>query len=1036
MSLEENLKEQYAESKRIINDAQRDGQLVLFVGAGASVASGMPLWGDAIRTIARHLGIKDVSSDDYLRIPQYYYNSREKKEYTQLMQEIFLYRKFLSAKAVHNMIIKFNTQTIVTTNYDNLIEQAAENNSEMIRVISKDADLPYRRGGRELVKMHGDFENDNFVLKEDDYLRYSRNFKLIENYIKSMIGTKVVLFIGYGFNDPDVKHIFSWAKDILHGDFQPAYLINVDDDYNLNVDKYYKNFGINVLYSPVQLGDDNEKLDKTTRLERMLSWLLDRKGSQSKLEELYDKLRIFRDFNYSYESRIESAFRRLGYRYDRGYLALEVFPDHHTYIKDNEVLNHILFSLAYARSEQKPDDVYVKAIGDIRKQYELDEGFKVLDNEKEYVYGLLDVLNKSAIKGLIVFVSIDDKHPLIDGEIAFMRTHHRIFVDFDNIDDIPAWYEFGCRFDDTELRKLSEKNSSKLNDSTPDLYMEQACIHSYFEEFLAAYNCLRTAASLYYKRGNTVKYFIAETDRYYIGKIIKDSGAYYGLTEDEIQEVSNELESINLERTYWSLPDLGSGMGILKDICSFDISFQLFQNAYRIAEKVKDQANTKYNMFSGLPAFSTMRRDIMDFQNFEFRNNIILDRYGENNLIYKLYFQSMLASALSPDLGNTEREEDASNIHAECITGFELFIALKYISYQELKKLMLDVKKIPTNEEAVRYLQDVVECSDKPHQEWIVAHNFPFWKTVLLMGYIDVDEPLFSITIKKICERSGGIDYNDYRNAIVKLIDNAETLNIISNDNVTDIKRLLSDIMFYISTNGQGESRQLLSTVRFLAHICHEHNVAYDDAETVKALTADQSNLLCIELYPALGENAQKVVKNKYANWIPADNTDGYISYCIAAGNDIIDINGDVENRIIDYIRNEKQKADGLNNEEGQKNGITISFGLSEPDYIQLVGLLCDMYLRNHIVNTESLIETVKYVGDPFSVWLIDLDSFDYTNFDIEWLNRCYPHLLQDISKNDVAREGIGSKISEAYLQGKADKKLMERYFKYIAVPR
>ena len=96
---------------------------------------------------------------------------------------VFHYKKHLEPSAIHDLIIQFGTQTIVTTNYDHLIELSAERNSEMIKVISKDSDLPYRKSERELIKIHGDFENDNFVLKEDDYLNYSRKFKLIENYI-------------------------------------------------------------------------------------------------------------------------------------------------------------------------------------------------------------------------------------------------------------------------------------------------------------------------------------------------------------------------------------------------------------------------------------------------------------------------------------------------------------------------------------------------------------------------------------------------------------------------------------------------------------------------------------------------------------------------------------------------------------------------------------------------------------------------------------------------------------------------------------
>lgn len=214
----------YKETKRIIYEAMENEQLVLFVGAGASVDSGMPLWKEAISKIAEKMQLTD-DQNDYLKVPQYYYNSRGKKEYTQLMRDIFKYEDCLLPTELHKTLLDLNTSTIITTNYDHLIEKAAEENGQFIRVVSQDVDMPYRKSKKELIKMHGDFEHDNFVLKEDDYLNYSRNFKLIETYVKSIIGSKVVLFVGYSLNDPDVLHIISWVKDILKDDFQRAYLI-------------------------------------------------------------------------------------------------------------------------------------------------------------------------------------------------------------------------------------------------------------------------------------------------------------------------------------------------------------------------------------------------------------------------------------------------------------------------------------------------------------------------------------------------------------------------------------------------------------------------------------------------------------------------------------------------------------------------------------------------------------------------------------------------------------------------------------------
>lgn len=41
----------YIETKKIITEARHDGQLVIFVRAGASISSGMPAWSQAIKEI-------------------------------------------------------------------------------------------------------------------------------------------------------------------------------------------------------------------------------------------------------------------------------------------------------------------------------------------------------------------------------------------------------------------------------------------------------------------------------------------------------------------------------------------------------------------------------------------------------------------------------------------------------------------------------------------------------------------------------------------------------------------------------------------------------------------------------------------------------------------------------------------------------------------------------------------------------------------------------------------------------------------------
>lgn len=116
-------------------------------------------------------------------------------------------------------------------------------------VVSKDSDLPYTPNNKMLIKMHGDFNNKNIVFKEDDYLSYSQNFKLIETYIKSLFSTHTVMFVGYSLSDPDIQYIFQWVKDILGKDLPRPYFLKIDGEgFDINEYQYYKNKGINILY--------------------------------------------------------------------------------------------------------------------------------------------------------------------------------------------------------------------------------------------------------------------------------------------------------------------------------------------------------------------------------------------------------------------------------------------------------------------------------------------------------------------------------------------------------------------------------------------------------------------------------------------------------------------------------------------------------------------------------------------------------------------------------------------------------------------
>lgn len=413
-------------------------QLVLFVGAGASIDSGMPSWNEAIANINEKLGI-DKAGDNLL-VPQYYYNTHGKKKYNELMQSIFKFNQPLPTTDIHDEIVKFNVNTIITTNYDHLIEDAFEKSGQSIQVISKDKDLAYANDGKILIKMHGDFENDNFVLKEDDYLNYSNNFKLIENYIKSLIGTKVILFIGYSLSDPDVKQIINWVKTILDNDLQRAYLINASSTYSKYESEYFKNLGVDIIYSKSvipELIDNN--IGKNTK--DTLSDIL--KNDICTIDKISESLIPLKDLNYISNRYIEKAFENTNIHIKNGVI--------YTWNDDSQFLKMLCDSITNPKS-----------IADSRYPQ------------------LVKILTKSSISA-IAYNENDE-------------TDKTLRIDSFDSEKLEPY----MNFDFNKLDLIYQNNQIHLSDNTPDLYLQNAYIDYINERYLPAYNNLNQASRIYF----------------------------------------------------------------------------------------------------------------------------------------------------------------------------------------------------------------------------------------------------------------------------------------------------------------------------------------------------------------------------------------------------------------------------------------------------------------------------------------------------------------------------------------------------------
>jgi len=196
-----------------IRKAKENNTLAIFVGAGITRRAErdgvkIPLWSDLINDLKEELD--DCVEEDFLKIAELYYLKHGNKNYVSKIKNSIPPK--IQPSDIHKLILELNPQVIITTNWDNLFEQAIEENGYFYDVIACDKDLGVSFLPKKLIKMHGDFSHHNFVFKESDYISYRENFPLIENYVKSILSSSTVLFLGYSFHDYNLKQILAWIN--------------------------------------------------------------------------------------------------------------------------------------------------------------------------------------------------------------------------------------------------------------------------------------------------------------------------------------------------------------------------------------------------------------------------------------------------------------------------------------------------------------------------------------------------------------------------------------------------------------------------------------------------------------------------------------------------------------------------------------------------------------------------------------------------------------------------------------------------------
>ena len=198
-----------------LQEAYKENNVILFVGAGVSMGLGIPSWNDLINKLALELGYEpEIYSTfgDHLALAEYY---RIKHGNLGRLRS-WMDRSWHSDKIkimdseIHNIITNANFPLIYTTNYDRWIENSFdEHNKKYHKIINVGDLINTDNSTTQIIKFHGDFDDDDsIVLDETSYFKRLEFESPLDIKLRSDILGKTVLFIGYSLSDINIRLLF------------------------------------------------------------------------------------------------------------------------------------------------------------------------------------------------------------------------------------------------------------------------------------------------------------------------------------------------------------------------------------------------------------------------------------------------------------------------------------------------------------------------------------------------------------------------------------------------------------------------------------------------------------------------------------------------------------------------------------------------------------------------------------------------------------------------------------------------------------
>lgn len=979
--------------KRII-DASQNNSLTFFVGAGVSAVSGAPKWSDLINDMCKELGYspqESYSSDDFLRIPQMYYYSIDKntKKYYSFLRKCFE-KNLLVPNEIHKMLLRFNPCSFITTNFDELLEEAAVQSAQSFSTVACDNEISSIKGNRYILKLHGDLKHQNIVLKEEDYLNYSERFKLTETVLKAIFSMNTVVFIGYSLNDYNIKLVLNWTKSLLKDQFNAPIFINTEEEELTREELlYHESKGVEVIEckkcNPA-ICKDTEYIERyKTVLEAINTYSaydLTNKGDLEAFEVLYN---LLLPLNKLSALRIQDVQHKIGTHFiigENGIISESPIT--------NNLLNYFIELCNLSETEYAEIDPLVKEKFEIISSIFTKARISRIRLERSYV----------AIKGTYTFAD-----PLC------------------------------ITFNYCSMEEYCNKQSADRNE-----FYRQAYYLAKLMRYDEAHSLFLNVAQTAFKEKDYLLYYLAQVNcnNIYIG--IKNLAPYGEYDVDKIEK--NLLNKDQGEQLWDKLPvEFKNLYSNLKDITSANLLYKYSYNAFTDGQKLQEaiESNTVEMGFSS--SGKAMCR-INDYLHFLLGNGLYLDEFTEfkttvinlmNLLVYKYSEQNKkkLHNAFLPEISRAKVIFDEIDFYC-FVEYFDSKNIVKLFEKYGIDTIAFENMDVICN--AVVNLLNYYEKTVVKSKRFVEITNYQnkLKTCITLLDYMDIPQTIVDLVCQFIFKYEfRDILINDKTQFLYRQLYCKKKYSDITEKIIED--KLINYIDHHIEAIRNGTNFEVMSTSGI--NYC---NLIY----YISPLGNFHSRRLAVRVDKILKLGNTVLIKHvmqHYYKYLSSSSKAKVISWTKKMLEDKFDfelftmlinanarLNSNIISNLYNFLIIKCEEAKGENSEAA------IKVFPPKDKFFELdqVGFLCFL----GVLKREDFVDFLGK-SDRFD-FFYQYTHFDFRKFDIAWLMDSNKIALETVAKNNMVRKNIRQRIAETILENNLtpsdERKLSKILVKYF----